>query len=68
MGQAREIELTLGQTLGAGQAKKRPAAKTERTPRSKKAAEAEEKAPGPTGDQDSDQKPAAKTPAPKDEG
>jgi len=68
MGQAREIEITLGQTLGAGQAKKRLVAKTERTPRTKKAPEAEEKAPGPTGDQDSDQKPAAKTPASKDEG
>jgi hypothetical protein len=68
MGQAREIELTLGQTLGAAQAKKRPPAKTERTPRSKKAPEADEKAPGPAGAQDTDQKPAAKPPASKDEG
>jgi hypothetical protein len=46
-GQASELEITLGQTLGAAHAKKRPApaSKAERTGRSKRGAEPEEKAP-----------------------
>ena len=44
-GQVNDLEITLSQTLGAAQAKKRPAPKAERTGRSKRAAEPEEKAP-----------------------
>ena len=45
VGQIDDLEITLSETVGAAQAKKRPAPKAERTPRSKRSAEPEEKAP-----------------------
>lgn len=45
-GQVSDLEITLSETLGAGQAKKRPASKAERPGGSKRAAQPAEKAPG----------------------